>query len=132
MKRHEKNPMEDSESGNVIVATFRDWKTETSLDFKFTHSNHSSKRAKQRGMYGEKLSMTLAYGEPIYKQGLLYYILGEKNFPDEWKKKKGKIRNMVVVVSGTSDRVVTCYRSKNPFKHIKKKSKILYTNCHAA
>lgn len=33
--------------------------------------------------------------------------------------------NTVVIVSGDSNQIITCYRSKNPFKNIKTKSKIL-------
>jgi hypothetical protein len=132
MKKVKEQIKEECETETLILARVKDLESEATLDFTFRHSRHSRKRAKQRGIYGEKIGIALAYGEPVYKQGLLYYILGDKNIPEQWEKKKGEIRNTIVVVNGGSNRVVTCYRSKNPFKHIRKKSKILYTKSHAA
>jgi hypothetical protein len=132
MKMVEEQLKEHWETETRILARVKDLESEATLDFTFIHSRHSRKRAKQRGFYGEKIGIALAYGEPVYKQGLLYYILGEKNIPEEWEKRKREIRNTIVVVNGRSNVVVTCYRSKNPFKHIKKKSKILHSKYNAA
>lgn len=99
---------------------------------KFRHSRHSFIRAAQRGIDNDKISATLKFGDNFFKQGLIYYVLGENNIPESLSKESKKLQNTVVVVSGDSDEVITCYRSKNPFKHLKKKSKQLYKNYNTA
>ncbi len=105
-----------------------DIKSHQFIYFKFTHTRHSLTRASQRGINTKKITTALQYGESIYKQGLIYFILGDNNIPDSLQKDKAKLKNTVVVVSGNSNEVITCYRSANPFKNIKHKSKILYNN----
>lgn len=89
--------------------------------FEFEHSNHSLGRASQRGINNNRLSIALAYGDIIQKQGLEFHILGENSIPDEFEKQKEKLINTVVVTR--RDYVITCYRAKDPYKHINKKSK---------
>ena len=98
--------------------------------FEFEHSNQSMERASQRGINNDRLSLALAYGEIIQKQGLEFHILGENRIPDEFEKDKEKFKNTVVVTN--RDCVITCYRAKDPYKQIKKKSKIFYTQRMAA
>lgn len=97
------------------------------IDFEFKYTQHSFLRSSQRGINSGKIKAALQYGENIYKQGLIYFILGENNIPDSLCKEKDKLKNTVVVVSGNSNEVITCYRSSNPFKKIKLKSKRLVT-----
>ena len=113
-----------------LVIDFRvdEWKNLKSVVFNFRHTAHSFLRASQRGFNNNKISAALQYGENIFKQGLIYFILGEKNIPVALEKEKEKLKNIVVVVSGDSNQVITCYHSKNPFKHLKTKSKKLFTN----
>lgn len=96
-----------------------------SMHFKFRHTSHSFRRASQRGMDAGQIAVTLEYGELYSKQGLNYYVLGTDNIPDNLKKDSSKLQNSVVIVAGDSDQVITCYRSKNAMKHIKKKQKQL-------
>ena len=102
------------------------------IDFSFKHTRHSHVRSSQRGINSFKIKAALQYGETIYKQGLIYFILGEDNIPALLHKDKNKLKNTVVVVSGNSNEVITCYRSSNPFRHIKHKSKIFYNNYKSA
>jgi MFS superfamily sulfate permease-like transporter len=102
-----------------------DLKSLKAIDFHFKHTRHSFRRAAQRGINLNKITATLQYGENIFKQGLIYFILGENNIPDSLSKEKNKLKNTVVVVAGDSNEVITCYRSSNPFKKIKIKSKQL-------
>ena len=99
-------------------------------NFKFEHSNHSLERASQRGINNDRLSIALAYGEIIQKQGLEFHILGENRIPDEFEKEKEKFKNTVFVTR--RDCVITCYCAKDPYKQIRKKSKIFYTQRTAA
>jgi hypothetical protein len=98
--------------------------------FEFEHSYHSMERASQRGINNDRLSLALAYGEIIQKQGLEFHILGENRIPDEFEKEKEKLKNTIVVTR--RDCVITCYRAKDPYKQIRKKSKIFYTQREAA
>lgn len=95
------------------------------IDFAFTHSLHSRRRSAQRSIGNSQLAIALEFGENIYKQGLIYFILGENNIPESLQKDKDKLKNTVVVVAGDSNQVITCYRSPNPFKNIRLKSKQL-------
>lgn len=100
--------------------------THRNIEFHFKHTRHSFKRAAQRGINLNKITAALQYGENIYKQGLIYFILGENNIPESLSKEKDKLKNTVVVVAGESNQVITCYRSSDPFKKIKIKSKQLF------
>ena len=96
-----------------------------SIEVIHTHSRHSHLRACQRSLNRDKITIVLQYGEAVYKQGLVFYILGEKNIPPAFIKRKDTLKNTIVVVSGRSNQLITCYRSSNPFKNIKTKSKKL-------
>lgn len=95
------------------------------MEFTFKHTEHSYLRARQRGINNQKIIAALQYGENVYKQGLIYFILGENNIPDALCKQKEQLKNTVVIVAGDSNQVITCYRSANPFKNIRTKSKSL-------
>jgi hypothetical protein len=101
------------------------------LDFNFSHTQHSNKRSCQRGINKDKIIIALEYGKATFKQGLLYYVLGEKDIPAHLQQEKNKFMNIVVIVSGDSNEIVTCYRSKNAVKNIKLKPKELrkYLKC---
>lgn len=92
------------------------------------HTRHSFKRASQRGLNAEKIAAALEYGETYFKQGLVFYVLGENNIPHHMQKESKTLKNTVVVVSGDNNQVITCYRSYNPFKHIRMKGKQLLTH----
>ena len=92
----------------------------------FNHSYHSFKRANERNINPENISDVIEYGKAFFKQGLVFYVLGEHQLPDELiQKGHDKSQNIVVVIAGDSNTILTCYRSKNPFKHIKNKQKYL-------
>lgn len=95
------------------------------IEFEFEHTEHSYLRACQRGFTYRKIAAALQYGESIYKQGLIYFVLGENNIPDSLSKLKDKLKNTVVIVAGDSNKVITCYRTTNPFKYIRVKSERL-------
>jgi hypothetical protein len=95
------------------------------VEFTFEHTKHSYLRACQRGFNRQKIVAALTYGENVYKQGLIYFILGENNIPEVLSKQKNYLKNTVVIVSGKSNQIITCYRSANPFKNIRTKSEKL-------
>lgn len=94
----------------------------------FKHSKHSFERASQRHINDQNIALVIEYGTEFFKQGLIFYALGENNLPAGIKRKCGKKNmNIVVVIAGDSNTILTCYRSKNPLKHLKKKQKNLVT-----
>ncbi len=110
-----------------IVFGVQDCASHNMLNFHFRHSMHSMQRADQRGFHKLHIALVLHYGHQIYKQGLVFFILGE-HLPHALLKYKAHLKNSVVVVSGTSNQVITCYRSVNPFRHIRRKKKWLTIN----
>jgi hypothetical protein len=105
---------------NVIA---KDKKTGITEVYTFSQTKHCMTRASQRAITNDKLKLVLTFGEPYYKQGLIYYVLGESSIPKEYKKDCSKLINTVAIVDGSSDTIITCYRSKNAHKHIKNKQK---------
>lgn len=92
----------------------------------FRHSQHSFERASQRDINDRNIALVIEYGTEFFKQGLIFYALGENNLPAGMKNRLAKkSMNIVVVVAGDSNTILTCYRSKNPLKHLKKKQKNL-------
>lgn len=96
------------------------------MNFSITISNHSKTRITQRGIKIDKLALALQYGEVFMKQGMIYYVLGDRNIPEVYKTQTSQLKNIVVVCNGQTDEVITCYRCSDPFRHIKLKSKRLY------
>ncbi len=108
----------------VISWEVKDDQLNKSETLNFNHSLHSLKRANQRNIDSQIISVVIEYGTEFFKQGMIFYVLGENDLPaNSYYFERKKFRNLVVVVSGDSNTIITCYRSKNPFKHIKKKQK---------
>jgi magnesium-transporting ATPase (P-type) len=123
---------------NKISKTSITWQVsdkslEKSETLNFNHSQHSLERSNQRNIPTYKIAQAIEYGTAYFKQGLIFYVLGVKSIPDYiTKKSRNNNSNLIVVVAGDSNTILTCYRSKNPFKHIKKKQKNIaniYTYC---
>ena len=124
-----------TEVRNKISKTSITWQvTDKSLEksetLNFNHSQHSYERSNQRNISSFKIAQTIEYGTAYFKQGLIFYILGDKNMPNITLK-KNKSSNLIVVVAGDSNTILTCYRSRKPFKHIKKKQKNLAISFNA-
>jgi hypothetical protein len=94
--------------------------------YSINHTLHSKIRASQRGFTESNLLDALDYSIVIRKQGLFFYIVADSKIPESLpESRRNKIKNMVVVVSGDSDSIITCYKAKNNMKHIKKKKSVL-------
>lgn len=118
---------------NEIVLNVIDKLRQKESSIIFMHSKHSLQRASQRGLSKDKIVFALEYGECYFKQGLVYYVLGDKKFPKSIKlNEKNNPKNIVVVVDEDSNMLLTCYKSENAHKKIKRKSKSLYKNYHQA
>ncbi len=91
-------------------------------------TRHMQKRSQQRGIGEEYICLAMDYGEAFFKQGLIFYVVGEKNLPLSLDHRlREKIRNLVVVVSMETSEVLTCYRNPRGMRHVRKKQKRLYT-----
>jgi hypothetical protein len=118
---------------NEIVLNVFDISSQKECSIIFMHSKHSLQRASQRGLSKDKIAFTIEYGECYFKQGLVYYVLGEKKLSNNKSmNEKNNPKNIVVVVDEDSNMVLTCYKSENAHKKIKRKSKSLYKNYHHA
>ena len=103
--------------------TVRDEKLNKEEKLSFSYSAHSYKRTQERSLSKDAIATTLEYGKAFFKQGLIFYVLGSKRNSEKGKNKTTS--NMVVVVSGDSELIITCYKNRNPFKYIRKKTKYL-------
>jgi len=94
--------------------------------FVFNCSTHFLERRLQRSVNWESVQVALLNGESFYKQGLTFHVIGErKDYHALKPSQKTNCRNLVVVMNENDNLLLTVYRSKNPFKHVKKKSKKL-------
>jgi len=90
-----------------------------------THTNHSRKRASQRGITLESIKLAMFFSESFFKQSEIFHVVKDSLIPENLSEKlKKKIKNLVVIVSGNSNEIITCYRNKGALKTVKVKSKI--------
>ncbi len=90
------------------------------------HSRHSMVRACQRAIDQITLNLLFEFGTPFYRQGMVFYTVLEKDCPDSISHKaKSKLKNLIVLLGSNGKQIVTCYRTKNAVKFLRKKSKEL-------
>lgn len=96
------------------------------LSQQIQHSLHSQRRASQRAIDSKTLLTVLEYGTPFYLQGLVFYTIQKNNLLNiPLLSMQQKVKDLVVVMSGNGKKIITCYKSKNAMKLIKKKRKRL-------
>ncbi|HRW86771.1 MAG TPA: DUF350 domain-containing protein [Bacteroidales bacterium] len=89
-------------------------------------SDHSRRRAQQRGITENLICLAMEYSLPIFKQGLVFYAVIEKLLPDNLDHRiREKLNNMVIVAAQDSDEVITCYKRNHAIHYINKKPKRL-------
>lgn len=118
-----------SNAGTVKSMTWeiQDVNTLQTYPIEYGRTKHFIERSCQRNFSEDMIQTVLDHGTAYFKQGRIFYILGTNNLPTDLPAQDRKrYRNLVVVVSSNNASIITAYRSKNPFKHIKKKSKTLY------
>ena len=95
-----------------------------SSEVEYEYTNHFSKRSQQRAITEDEVKYALSEAQEVVKQGLIFYIIGDKitNKVSNPQKRK-KLKNLVVVTSANENVLITTYRNNNPFKRIGKKSK---------
>lgn len=108
---------------NQVYVNVFDYKSGRSGSYQMQHTHHSKQRSAQRGISDSAIALTMEYGMVTYKQGLEFYTLGKKILPGNLH--KNKVENLVVVVSGNGNEIITCYKSKNGIRQVAKKHCVL-------
>jgi hypothetical protein len=92
----------------------------------YTHTDHSNKRSKQRGVSSKSIAFILENATPIYKQGFCFFSLkntGKKEVPKSLK--RDSLMNLVVMTCGSGEAIITVYKNLKAWKNIKRKHKYL-------
>lgn len=109
-----------------LILTCKTEKMESEYRFAWSLTNHCETRMAQRGLTYEHVLMAMEYGRMVFKQGLTFYVVTRRSLPKGLDSSlASKLDNLVVVVS-EDGAVITCYKSKNGIKHIRRKSNHLY------
>lgn len=108
-------------SRNVAVLTIRSEETGEFYTSTWQTSRHCEDRLSQRGISYKHMLMAIEFGEVFFKQGLVYYTVIAKSLPNNLCQNEAKKINNIVVVVSSDGEIITCYRSKNAIKHIKRK-----------
>jgi hypothetical protein len=116
---------EPDTAGFQIPVPFWDPDTDMVETIMLQHTVHSRTRAAQRCIDLQRIDTVMVYGETVYKQGMVFMYLGKDQVPEHLARHRDKYANMVVVLSGDSNQVITCYRCPNPAKHLRRKQKNL-------
>lgn len=104
-----------------VMFVVRDADSDAVQPLRMTHTEHSLVRSSQRGINRLHIEMAIRYGKSIYRQGLVFCILGWRDIPYTHAHMRDKLSGTVLVLSGDDDSIVTCYRGSDPFKHIMRK-----------
>ena len=111
---------------NQIQHTFTDPKTKKSQVIEMYLTEHAQARIQERGFSYDTIFYALEFGSETYKQGLVFYVVLQKNLPDTLSSKKiQELNNIILVVDPNIAQIITCYKAKNASKHIKRKAKRL-------
>lgn len=90
-----------------------------------SYSFHSTVRADQRGISRSSIEILANEGQVIYKQGLRFFFMTEKDLKFFDCDLAAQLKNLVVVLAGDSNYVITSYKNPKAIKSIKRKSKRL-------
>jgi hypothetical protein len=94
-------------------------------EYRITHTLHSYSRAANRGFTAADILRVLDFGVRIYKQGYIFHYIIRKYVPSSVDSKVlERISNMVVVTDSNEEVIITCYKSRDAARHIRRKSKV--------
>jgi len=90
--------------------------------FPVTHSKHSKRRSMQRGISEAHIQAALNYSVGFFKQGMIFHVVKSKLIPETFDPSlRQRIQNLVIVIAGDSNKIITCYKSDKPMRWIKRK-----------
>lgn len=118
------------ESGDKtkLILTCKTENMKSEHRFAWSLTSHCETRMAQRGITYENVLMAMEYGRMVFKQGLTFYVVTRRSLPKGMDSSlASKLDNLVIVVSGDGA-IITCYKSKNGIKHIRRKSNHLYVS----
>lgn len=93
------------------------------IEYNIQHTFHSHARCVERNINDSDIQEALNYSESFFKQGLIIHVVKDRLIPESLNQNiVSRIRNLVIIVSGDEPQIVTCYRSANAFRRIKRKS----------
>ena len=95
-------------------------------DHSFTY--HSIRRSSQRGINEDDIKQITRYGRVIRKQGLRFFYMTGSELRFMPLGAQDKLKNLVIVMAGSEDVVITAYKNKDAIRNIKRKSKRLIKN----
>jgi hypothetical protein len=107
---------------------FEKFNSKANINQIFIHSEHSRSRAAQRGIRNPWIEKVIIEGQLIYKQGLKFHFMTEKELRFQAPSMQDKLKNLVVVMAGDDNTVITCYKNGDAIGNIKRKSKRLRKN----
>lgn len=89
-------------------------------------TDHARVRMSQRGIGADQLQLAIRYGKKIYRQGMVFHVMRDKDIPDMLPPgKRSRLKRLVVITSGDDGAVITVYRSAGALKNIRCKPKTL-------
>ena len=112
--------------GSELIANVYDYEKGRKGSYRLEHTEHSRIRTSQRGIDDSLIPYVLDFGNHFLRQGYSFYVIAKNHLPQQmpfWLKEK--LNNLVVVMGGDSNKIITCYKSSNAMRHIKKKLKYL-------
>jgi hypothetical protein len=94
--------------------------------FHYTFTRHAERRCAQRGIQPETAILATRFGTPVFKQGLIFYIVRRKDLPDFLPLTlRERLKDLVVVESADTGEIITVYRNPDGMSHVRKKHKRL-------
>ena len=90
------------------------------MELSFDITKHGTRRLSQRGLKLVDIEKVYYYGEVILKQGLSFYFLKKRTI--KRLSLNDKLEGVVVIVDEAINKIITAYRNKRAFKHIRKKN----------
>lgn len=112
-------------NSKVVITFVTDESSGKSGKLVYLHSNHSDVRSQQRGLNDNQISFALQYGKEIFKQGLIFFVVRDKDIPEHIKPQSRKQYKNIVLITSSDGSIITCYKSKKAHKSIKLKKKRL-------
>jgi hypothetical protein len=105
----------------------------SSFNYQVSHTKHSKWRASQRGISDQDIQTALDSSQSFFKQGLVFHVVKDKLIPEHLSPEtKKRIQNLVIIITGKSDQILTCYKNRNSMHRIKRKSETLSINEYAS
>jgi len=85
-------------------------------------SFHARQRASQRGLNLAEIDFVLTHGRGIYRTGIRFIFLGERDIPARYRRTHGYLTGVTLLMADDGT-LLTVYKNPDAIRVIKKKSK---------